>query len=213
MKLIVKTPTEQLALLTALRSGKKELLHFLTLPAKDDVKDLYHQQLQIIEVCDLVMEDMTGGIFTYKGDSRRSHFEKNQDPEDEFLFPGGRNFSISDSASWRILANPKFYHAQLLHKLYAQENKGHSYLYFETAERCDDEFFKQILAQRPPKNAPDAPDAPFEKWNAGTHDERCDDYFDCLKMFYVAKDFAKKYVDYDPNGDGWRKIMPWMKED
>lgn len=157
------------------------------------------------EVINAVLDDDTGCIFTYKGDGRRSHYEKNMDKEDEILFPSGKMFSISDTDSWRILADPKWYAVQLLHKLYSQENKGHSFLYFEPSEDCDDEFFKQILAQRPPKNAPDAP---FEKWNDGRNGERVDDYFDCLKMFYVAKDYAKKHMDHGP--DGWRKIMPWM---
>ena len=135
------------------------------------------------------------GVIAYIGNSRKKH--EFIDDEDPLLYPTGKYWSWSDNEEHVVLANPEPYRLELLFKLYTGvEPSGENYLYLPGDLTEDGWEIEQITAMKPPKGYEDK-NIDYAKWNAGTHDERCDDVFDCLKMGLVLIDIAKKEATWD----------------
>ena len=145
------------------------------------------------EVVALINENP--GMIAYIGNSRKKY--EFLDDEDHLLYPTGKYWSWSENEENLVLANPEPYRVELLFKLYTVvEPAGENYLYLPSQLSEDGWEIEQITAQKPPKGYEDK-NIDYVKWNAGTHDERQDDVFDCLKMGLVLIDIAKKEATWD----------------
>lgn len=94
------------------------------------------------------------------------------------------NWKLSDNNRKLLLAAAKQWQSKLIYQLYTQKKRGSNYLYFYPD--IEDEVIKQIVCVKPDssKKFGDAP----ENWipeNGAQHD-----WFDVIKMAYLAVDFA-----------------------
>lgn len=100
------------------------------------------------------------------------------------------NWRVSDNNKRLILANAKCFQSILIYYLYSQKKRRENYLYFHPD--INDDVLKEIVCVKP-DNTKKFGDAP-ENWmpqGGATHD-----FFDVIKMAYVALDVAIQTFNY-----------------
>lgn len=93
---------------------------------------------------------------------------------------------MSENNNRLLLAAARKWQAHLIYYLYSQKKRGKNYLYFHPDIK--DEVIKQIIAIKPDNSKKFGADP--ERWEAENGAQH--DFFDTLKMAYLAADFAIK---------------------